>query len=145
MKPRSIAALVLLGALAACAGTRNDQVLGGGESALRLRSAQTRAFDTADRNQVLRGIVATLQDLGFMVTGADAALGTVTGRKFTTDRGGRTYDLSMTVTVRPRNATQTLVRANAEFNNKPVDDPQAYQNFFAALGKSLFLAGSQVD
>ena len=142
---RTMLLVTLIAALAGCAGTRNEQVLGGGESALKLRSAQTRAFDTGDRTRVLRGVVATLQDLGFMVTGADAALGTVTGRKFTTDRGGRTYDLSMTVTVRPRNETQTLVRANAEFNNKPVEDPQAYQNFFAALGKSLFLAGAQVD
>jgi hypothetical protein len=144
MKPSSIAVLVLLGALAACAGTRNDQVLGGGEAALKLRSAQTRAFDTPDRNRVMRGIVATLQDLGFMVTGADAALGSVTGRKFTTG-SGKVYDLHMTVTVRPREPGQTLVRANAEFNNQPVEDPQAYQNFFAALGRSLFLAGSQAE
>ena len=143
----TVRAIVLIAAalIAACVGTRNEDVLGGGESALKLRSAQTRTFDTGDQNGVLRGVVATLQDLGFMVTGADAALGSVSGRKFTTDGGGRTYDLRITVTVRPRGATQTLVRANAEFNNAPVDDPTAYQNFFASLGKSLFLNASQVE
>lgn len=146
MKARAPLALTLLGALVACAGTSSQrEVLGGGESQLKLRSAQTRAFETTDGNKVLRGIVATLQDLGFMVTAADASLGTVTGRKFTTDGAGQIYDLRMTVTVRPRDSRQMLVRANAEFNNRPVDDPQAYQNFFTSLGKSLFLAGSQVD
>jgi hypothetical protein len=37
------------------------------------------------------------------------------------------------------------VRANAEFNNQRVDDPLVYQNFFAALGRSLFLAGQEVE
>lgn len=139
------AALFLVGTLAACAGSNPGEVLSGADSQLKLRAAQTRAFDTADRTQVLRGVVATLQDLGFMVSGADAALGTVTGRKFTADRGGKVYDLRMTVTVRPRDERQTLVRANAEFNNQPVDDPKAYQGFFAALGRSLFLDARQAQ
>lgn len=136
---------MLLGALAACSSPGSRDVLSGGESQLKLRAAQTRAFETSDRNRVLRGVIATLQDLGFMVSSADAALGTVTGRKFTTAAGGQIHDLRMTVTVRPRDERQMLVRANAEFNNKPVEDPKAYQNFFAALGKSIFLAAAEVD
>lgn len=144
MKRRAFAAAALLGALAACATPGSDDVFAGGDSQLKLRSAQTRAFETADREKVLRGVVATLQDLGFMVSGADAALGTVTGRRFTSDSAGRTYDLRMTVSVRPRDERRMLVRANAEFNNKPVEDPKAYQNFFAALGRSIFLtAGAE--
>lgn len=145
MRPLAWVLALLLAALAACATTGSEQVLAGGESQLKLRAAQTRAFETADKMKVMRGVVATLQDLGFMVSGADAALGTVTGRKFTTDRAGKIYDLRMTVTVRPREPRQMLVRANAEFNNAPVEDPKAYQNFFAALGKSLFLSAAEVD
>jgi len=135
----------LVAFLAACAKPGAGDVLSGGESMLKLRSAQTRAFETTDRNRVMRGVVATLQDLGFMVTGADAALGTVSGRKFTADSAGQIYELRVTVTVRPRDERQMLVRANAEFNNKPVEDPAAYQNFFNALGRSIFLAANQAD
>lgn len=144
MRPGLLAALALAG-LAGCASPGAREALSGGESMLKLRSAQTRSFDTADRNRVMRGVVATLQDLGFLVSGADAALGTVSGRKFTADRGGQSHELRVTVTVRPRDDRRTLVRANAEFNNKPVEDPAAYQNFFGALGRSLFLAANEVE
>lgn len=138
-------AVLLVAFLAACAKPGPGDVLAGGESMLKLRSAQTRTFETTDRNRVMRGVVATLQDLGFMVTGADAALGTVSGRKFTADSGGQIYELRVTVTVRPRDERQMLVRANAEFNNKPVEDPAAYQNFFNALGRSIFLVANKAD
>lgn len=138
-------AVLLVALLAACAKPGPGDVLAGGESMLKLRSAQTRAFETTDKNRVMRGVVATLQDLGFMVTGADAALGTVSGRKFTQDTGGVAHELRVTVTVRPRDERQMLVRANAEFNNKPVEDPAAYQNFFNALGRSIFLVANKAD
>jgi hypothetical protein len=130
--------------LAGCATDPSREVLSGAENALKTRTAQTRAFETSDKNAVLRGVVATLQDLGFMVNAADAALGTVTARKFVQE-GGVPYDLRITVSVRPRDARQVLVRANAEFNSKPVEDPHAYQRFFSALGKTLFLAGKEVE
>jgi len=142
---RALAALAALGVLAACSSTGPEQALSGGDSMLKLRAAQTRTFETTDRTRVMRGVVATLQDLGFMVTGADAALGTVSGRKFTTDRAGQIHELRVTVTVRPRDERQMLVRANAEFNNKPVEDPAAYQNFFTSLGRSIFLAANKAD
>ena len=145
MTLRALAALILAGALAACAGTRSEEALSGGESMLKLRSAQTRAFETSDKARVMRGVVATLQDLGFMVSGADAALGTVSGRKFTADRAGQIYELRITVTVRPRDERQMLVRANAEFNHKPVEDPAAYQNFFNSLGRSIFLSANKAE
>lgn len=138
-------AVLLVAFLAACAKPGPGDVLAGGESMLKLRSAQTRTFETTDRNRVMRGVVATLQDLGFMVTGADAALGTVSGRKFTADATGQVYELRVTVTVRTRDERQMLVRANAEFNNKPVEDPAAYQNFFNALGRSIFLVANKAD
>lgn len=141
---RALAAL-FVAFLAGCARPGAGDALGGGESMLKLRAVQTRAFETADKNRVMRGVIATLQDLGFMVTGADAALGTVSGRKFTADGAGVPYELRVTVTVRPRDERQMLVRANAEFNNKPVEDPAAYQSFFTALGRSIFLVAEKAE
>jgi hypothetical protein len=140
-----VLAVFLVAFLAGCARPGAGDALGGGESMLKLRSVQTRAFETTDKNRVMRGVIATLQDLGFMVTGADAALGTVSGRKFTQDSAGVPHELRVTVTVRPRDERQMLVRANAEFNNKPVEDPAAYQNFFNALGRSIFLVANRAD
>ena len=143
MSARTRAMLLAL-LLAGCATDSSREVLSGADNALKMRTAQTRAFETSDRNAVLRGVVATLQDLGFMVNAADAALGTVTARKFIVE-SGVPYDLRITVSVRPRDARQVLVRANAEFNSKPVEDPHAYQRFFSALGRTLFLAEKEVE
>ena len=129
-------ALILM--LQACASTQ-ERLLDSDASQLQLRSMQTRAFDTADKDRTLRTVIATLQDLGFVIDKADAFLGTVTATKL--DR----YALRMTVTVRPRGTTQLLVRANAQYETTPVTDPLPYQQFFAALEKSMFLAAQQVD
>ncbi|HSC94584.1 MAG TPA: hypothetical protein VLC73_06420 [Burkholderiales bacterium] len=144
---RALAAAAWLALLSSCAPMPPERgVLTTPESQLKLRSIQTRAYDTSDRQFVLRGVIATLQDLEFMIEAADAALGTVTARKFLLPRGtplGR--DLTLTVTVRPRGEKQMLVRLNAEFNRKAVEDPEVYQSFFLTLGRSLFLSGHEVE
>lgn len=43
----------------------------------------------------------------------------------------------LTVTVRPRNAAQLIIRASAQYYLRPIEEPEAYQQFFAALEKSL--------
>jgi len=143
---RSIAAVAYVTVLGSCMPPPEQGLLTSPESQLKLRSIQSRAYDTADRQMVLRGVIATLQDLEFMIEAADAALGTVTARKFMLERGSpAARDLTLTVTVRPRGTRQILVRLNAEFNRRSVEDPEVYQSFFAALGKSLFLSGHEVD
>ena len=121
-----------------CATTQ-ARLLDSDESQVRLRSIQSRAFDTTDKAKTLRTAISTLQDLGFVVDQADLTLGTVTGTKLAG------YQLRMTVSVRPRGETQLLVRANAQYNLQPVTDPEPYQMFFAALEKAMFLTGNQVD
>jgi hypothetical protein len=74
-----------------------------------------------------------------VVDKADALLGTVTATKL--DR----YALRMTVTVRERGTTQTLVRANAQYQVIAVEDPKPYQQFFEALQKAMFLTAHEVD
>jgi hypothetical protein len=143
---RALAAAACIAALGSCETAPERGVLTSPESQLKLRSIQTRAYDTTDRQMVLRGVIATLQDLEFMIEAADAGLGTVTARKFQLVRGmSVASDLTLTVTVRPRGEKQMLVRLNAEFNRKAVEDPEVYQNFFVALGKSLFLSGQEVE
>jgi hypothetical protein len=142
----TIAALACIAALSSCASPPERGVLSSPESQLKLRSIQSRAYDTTDRQFVMRGVIATLQDLEFMIEAADAGLGTVTARKFVLVRGTNVAsDLTLTATVRPRGEKQMLVRLNAEFNRKAVEGPEVYQSFFAALGKSLFLSGQEVD
>jgi outer membrane murein-binding lipoprotein Lpp len=133
----AMALAVLL--LAGCQTDSRTQVLATTESQLALRQMQSRAFDTTDRNMMLRTVVATLQDLSFVIDEADAMIGSVSGTKLDG------YRLRMTVSIRPRGETQLLVRANAQYNVKAVDDPEPYQQFFFALEKSLFLTAHQVD
>jgi hypothetical protein len=125
--------------LVGCQTDSRQQVLAVTKSQVELRSFQTRAFDTIDKEKTLRTVIATLQDLSFVVDKADAILGTVSGTKLDG------YQLRITVTVRPRGETQMLVRANAQYNITAVEDPEPYQQFFIALEKSMFLTAHQVD
>ncbi len=119
--------------------TSKDAILASDKTQLELRSIQQRAFDSTDREKTLRTIIATLQDLGFVVNHADSILGSVTGTKL------NNYSLKMTVTIRPRGTNQLLVRANAQFNIQQVEDPEPYQQFFTALSRAMFLEAHQVD
>ncbi len=125
--------------LGACQTDSRQQALATSESQLALRQIQSRAFDTTDRDMMLRTVIATLQDLSFVVDKADATLGSVSGTKLDG------YQLRMTVTVRPRGDSQLIVRANAQYNITPVEDPEPYQQFFTALEKSVFLTAQAVD
>jgi hypothetical protein len=130
--------LIVLFMLIACAPS-TKQVLATKESQVKLRSIQTRAFDTTDRDKMLRTVIATLQDLGFIVDKADNVLGAVSATKL------EMYTLRMTVSVRPRGESQLQVRANAQYNITAVEDPEPYQQFFDALSKAIFLTAHQVD
>ena len=123
--------------LSACV-SQNSHVLSGG-SAVELRSFQTRAFDTTDKHKMLRSVIATLQDLGFIIDKTDEDLGLVTGTKLSG------YQIRMTVITRPRGEKQLAVRASALYNNKQIEDPLPYQDFFTALEKGIFLTAQKVD
>lgn len=139
-KPCTIVMTALLSCitLIGC-GSSKAQIMASEESQVKLRSIQTRAFDMTDSEKMLRTVMATLQDLGFVIDNADPVVGSVTATKL--DR----YALRMTVTVRARGSTQLMVRANAQYNLQAVEDPEPYNQFFAALEKSLFLTAHAVD
>jgi len=129
--------LLLVFALIGGCATTNQRVLDSGdETQIQKRNYQSRVFETSDKKQVLRTVISTLQDLGFIIDNADTLLGSVSGTKL---------DIHLTkisVSVRPKGADRMLVRANAQFRNKPVSDPIQYQNFFSSLSKSLFLTAN---
>lgn len=127
--------------LAGCIGNftdknKNRQVLIGAND-LSLRNIQTRRFETTDKNTVMRSVIATLQDLNFVIGKTDAELGTINADKI------NEY-LKMTVTVRTRK-DGILVRASAHKYNSILRDAEMYQGFFNALQRSLFLVAQEVD
>ncbi|QUS55440.1 hypothetical protein [Pseudovibrio brasiliensis] len=96
-----------------------------------LRQVQSRTFKVEDKDKTMRSVMTTMQDMGFVIGNADKDLGTVSGTKLDG------YQLRMTVSVVPIVDGQMLVRANASYNNKPIDSEAAYNDYFSVLEKEL--------
>jgi hypothetical protein len=109
------------------------------ESAAKLAAMRSRIFPTADRRKTLRGAIAALQELGFVVDRADFAAGSVSGAK------AEDYLLRLTVTVLPAGADRLLIRAVARYDVTPVLDADPYRKFFATLAAALALDGAPAD
>jgi hypothetical protein len=133
--------ILILGSLTwhGCAAPQPPQdLLAPTDAQMKVRSLQTRTFDLKDRNAAVRGVIASLQDLGFIIERTNEGLGLVTAARFAEPNY---YDVvTITVTVRQESADKLSIRANAIYNNKPIEDPKVYQNFFAALQRALFLS-----
>lgn len=121
--------------LSGCASI-NSGALDAKTSQVAVRNYQSRSFDTSDKLNVMNNIVATMQDLGFIIEKADKDLGTISGFSFTNQT-------TMTVSVREKGKSM-LVRVNASRGTYAITEPQAYQNFFNALSQSLFLTANEV-
>ena len=134
---RLITSMAVLLALTGCA-SQNLAITEGG-SQVHIRQMQTREYDTLSKRDTLRSVLSTLQDLGFVIDKADYDLATITATKL------QNYQIRMTVTVRERDSERLAVRANARFNESQIDDPLAYQDFFVALDKAMFLTLHNVD
>jgi hypothetical protein len=77
--------LILAGVLLVqgCAAPQpSPDLLAPTEAQTKLRSFQTRTFDIADRQVAMRGVIAALQDLGFIIERANEPLGLVTAARF---------------------------------------------------------------
>jgi hypothetical protein len=142
MQKRVMPLLILMVMLAvvACAGKQKN-ILETNEPQVKLRSMQSRVFDITDQNLLLRIIIATFQDLGFVIDDAEESLGTVSGTKLSG------YALRMTVSIRPRGnqQQQMIVRSSLQFNLQTIEDPEPYQFFFTTLSKALFLEAQPID
>jgi hypothetical protein len=134
---RGIVAIAVLVMMQGCVAPQPGvDLLAPTEAQMKIRSVQTRSFDVKDRQAAMRGVITALQDLGFIIERANEPLGLVTAARFAEPNF---YDVvGVTVTVRQEAEGRMMIRANAIYNNKPIEDPKVYQNFFATLERSLF-------
>ena len=134
---RYLLVLVPILALAACA-SRNSAITES-DSQVHVRQMQTRIYDSLDKSDTLRSVLATLQDLGFVIDTADYEMATITATRL------QEYELRVTVTVKDRMNNQLAVRANARVDDQLIDDPHTYQDFFTVLDKAIFLTRHNVN
>ena len=135
--PASLAMILVVAFACASPPELDPNLLAPTAEQLKLRSLETRTFEVASREQAVRAVIATLQDLDFIVERANAGFGVVTAARFA--EPNYTDVIAVTVTVRPQEGGKMQIRANAIFNNKPITEPKVYQNFFAALERAIFL------
>ena len=134
--------LVLAATVSACQTTTKPPVVLSKKSAVELRVMQSRAFETSDEVKVVRSIVATFLDLGYIVDKVEPGVGTVSATKLA--------HLKMTAVASQTGPQRTVVRANAIVDMPPqirqqVDAPEFYQTrFFEPLSKALFLSALEV-
>lgn len=139
MKTKLIVILISI-LLASCVSDSKKELFSSTASEVQLRGFQSRVFDTADREKTLRTVIATLQDLGFVISRADSLVGLVTASKFANQDSAQ-----ITVTVQQKGQKQTVVRANVQQHLKAVETPELYQDFFNSLQKAMFLTAQAVD
>ena len=148
----------------------NSQILMSEDSQVKMRSLQTRVYDTTDKEKIMQAVISVMQDLFFDIDVLDQELGMLSGKKmyqsgsawvdspsyynYKTDNliifstNYRTFgpfyyrnDLTrITVTISPRGETQLMVRASIQYNIRAVEDPEVYQTFFKILSQSLFIS-----
>ncbi|MFC7541628.1 hypothetical protein ACFQU2_22165 [Siccirubricoccus deserti] len=119
--------------LSGCQMDSRQQILASTNSQVAQRAISTRAFETSDQAKVFQAVIASLQDLGFVVDRADNVLGSVSATRF----GAQLVRL--TVSVRPGSGSRTIVRASGQLNQHELSDPAPFQRFFEALSQALFL------
>jgi len=129
--------LIMLSIVGGCA-TQGPDVTGA-SSQLQTRQIQTRQYETLDKKMTMRSVIATLQDLGFIIDDADPNLGIVTATRL------HKYPMRMTVVVVNKGEKQVSVRASARIDERSVTDARTYQDFFVALDKAMFLTLNKVD
>ncbi len=132
---RLFPAALLLAGLGACAHTESP-LLTSARSAVEMRAMETRVIPSSDRAQVLRTVIATLQDLGYSIDRIRGSTGTVTATKLSV--------LRLSAAVSPHGPGQVAVRADAEVQVRgqfhQVDDAAFYQqDFFDPLASALLL------
>lgn len=99
-----------------------------------LKKMQTRIFDTNDQDKILKDIISTFQDLGFVIDKTDIVLGMVSATCV------KSYqDVRMTVTIRPKGDKQLIIRANIQFGTDTVLDPFQYTEYFKSLASTILL------
>ena len=125
--------------LVGCQVDSKQQILKTDASQAELRAVQTRVFDTPDRIMVIGSVIATLQDLGFVIDQADEKLGSVSATRLSGSV------MRMTVTVRLLSEARVTVRASGQYGLEAVSDAEPFQQFFNALAQAMFLTAHEVN
>ena len=122
---RFLAIILLVSFISGCASQIDPALVK--QRQLQVQRMQTRVFDTNDRSGIIRGVIAAMQDLNFIIDNADAQQGIVAAKKY------GAYPIEMTVTVQSISSNQLLVHGIAQYNLKPIEDPFLYEQFFSSL------------
>ena len=176
--------LLLLSACVTCQGciaqqwgaelqwNSKNQILMSERSQVRLRSIQSRVFDTTDTQRIMKAAIDVMQNMNFTIDVLDEDLGLISGKKLY-QSGGQWVDspayyayhtdeliifntnfrswgpfeyredlTRITVTVRPKETTRSLVRVSVQYNLRAVEDIEMYRTFFTALEQSMFLSAT---
>ena len=146
--------------LVSCATTPTPQ-----KTQLQIREFQTRSYDTNDTKMVMKAVLNTLQDEGFIVKNAVVELGLITATKeidieskseafFATLFAGAqaTWIKNSTIEASANISEfgpQTRVRVNFQIKTldnkggvreiKQIEDGQYYQDFFSKVDKGIFI------
>lgn len=133
-------------------------------SQMEMRSFQTREYDTNDTKLVLKAVLNTLQDMGFIVNTADPNIGLLTASKWTNVEHtkkeikeakkkefalSKSIVLDCTANISEFGKKQSRVRVNfqqrvldangATMQASPITDAKFYQTFFSQVDKGIFL------
>jgi hypothetical protein len=115
-------------------------LLAANQSQVQVRSYQTRTFESNDKLSVMRAVVATLQDLNFVIMRTDSNLGIITGEK-----NHENSSIFITVSTKEKNNIGTVVRVSIIRNKETIEYLAPYQDFFSALQKSVFLQINNIN
>ncbi|MBI5598627.1 MAG: hypothetical protein HY890_02690 [Deltaproteobacteria bacterium] len=152
---------VVLIALSGCVATQPAIQ----KSQLQIREFQTRSYDTKDTKMVMKAVMHTLQDDGFIVKQANIDLGLLTAQKeVDVEEVGEAFLLSLLAGSEARYKKNNIIEASANIsdfgdqirvrinfqtklmNNKSevmsvvqVEDGKFYQEFFSKVDKAIFL------
>ena len=122
---RYLATILLASFISGCASQIDPALVKQRE--LQVQRMQTRIFDTNNRSGLVRGVIAAMQDLSFVIDNADAQQGIIAAKKY------GDYLIEMTVTVQPISNRQILVHGIAQYKLKTIEDPFLYEQFFSSL------------
>ena len=140
-------------------------------SQVQVRQLQTREYDVQNETPVIKAVIAALQDEGFIISAANPELGLITAAMEVRDEdkgtkgwaefwygpGMGTYQTTKrfeasatvqkhknTVRVRINIVAKALTNAGGIVWSQPVYDAKVYQDIFAKVDKSVFLAKEDI-
>lgn len=136
--------LILPFLLNACSVADYDPHVSATANQVATRSYQTRQFEAVEYQVLMRAVISTLQDYHFRIRELDAGLGVLTAYQVTAydgqaHIGGRT---ELTVFLRQQEQGRITLRINMSTGPQAENQPELYQQFFNALGKTLHQQGN---